>query len=111
MRRMEASGGRGWDGETAIKRANWDVSVPPRSSRPTARTDQKNVLWRAVDVNRPVRPSSVPVAVLAARARTVTGGLTSHARLVTWGTVRETTASVLSTVSPSQGEAGMVKRR
>jgi hypothetical protein len=78
---------------------------------PAARSRHNNALWRAVDVNRPVRPSCVPVAVLAARARTVTGGLTSTARLVTWGTVRKTTSGGLNTVSPSQLRPGMVKRR
>jgi hypothetical protein len=34
-------GGRSWDGETAIKWENWDVSVPPLSSLPTAQTDNK----------------------------------------------------------------------
>jgi hypothetical protein len=57
----------------------------------------------------PVRPWCVPDAVLAARTRTVTGGLTSPARPVTWGGVRKTTSGVLNTVSPSQGEAGMAK--
>jgi hypothetical protein len=36
-----SAGASPWDGETAIKRANWDVSVPPLSSLPTAQTDNK----------------------------------------------------------------------
>jgi hypothetical protein len=52
--------------------------------------------------NAPVTLRCVPDAVLAARARTVTGGLISTARLVTWGPVRKTTSGVLHTVSPSQ---------
>ena len=41
-----------------------------------------NVLRRAVDVNRPVTLWWVPDAVLAARGRTATGGLTSPACLL-----------------------------
>jgi hypothetical protein len=70
----------------------------------------KNVLWRAVDVNRPVTLWCVPDAFLATRARNVTGGLTSPARLVTVGRIQSTKSGVLNTVSPSQGEAGMAKR-
>jgi hypothetical protein len=65
----------------------------------------KSVLWRAVDVNRPVTLWCVPVAVLATRARNVTGGLTSPARLVTVGRIQGMKSGVLHTVSPSQGEA------
>jgi hypothetical protein len=43
----------------------------------------KDIQWRARDVNRPVTPSYPPAAALAARLRTVTGGLTSPARLRT----------------------------
>jgi len=39
-------------------------------------------VWRVVDVNRPVRLWCIPDAVLAALARTVTGGLTSPAPLI-----------------------------
>jgi hypothetical protein len=62
----------------------------------------KSVLWRAVDVNRPVTLWCVPVAVLATRARNVTGGLTSPARLVTVGRIQGMKSGVLHTVSPSQ---------
>ncbi len=62
----------------------------------------KNVPGRAVDVNRPVTLRCVPDAVLAARARAVTGGLTSPARLVTVGRIQSTKLGVLNTVSPSQ---------
>jgi hypothetical protein len=72
------------------------------SSGPTARTNHKNVLWRAVDVNRPVTLRCVPDAVRATRARTVTSGSTSPKRLVTGGPVRKTTSGVLNTVAPSQ---------
>ena len=61
----------------------------PLSSGTTAQTNYKNVPWRAVDVNRPVTPWCVPGAVRAARARTVTGGLTSPARLVTVGRIQK----------------------
>jgi hypothetical protein len=44
---------------------------------------------RAVDVNRPVRPRSAPCATLATRAHTVTGGLTSPARLSRFFAVHE----------------------
>jgi hypothetical protein len=47
-------------------------------------------------------PGLAPAAMLAARARTVTGGLTSPARPVTGGGVRKTTSGVLNTVSPFQ---------
>ncbi|MFM8479117.1 MAG: hypothetical protein ACKOEO_25295, partial [Planctomycetaceae bacterium] len=50
-------------------------------------------MWRAVDVNRPVTPWCVPDAVLATRARTVTGGLTSPARLVTVEWIQSTVAA------------------
>ncbi|MFM7056834.1 MAG: hypothetical protein ACKO2P_07910, partial [Planctomycetota bacterium] len=61
----------------------------------------KNVLWRAVDVNRPVRLWCVPDGVLAALARTVAGGLTSTARLVTVELIQSTKSGGLYTVSPS----------
>jgi hypothetical protein len=44
---------------------------------------------RAVDVNRPVRHWSAPAAPLPARLRTVTGGLTSPARLSRFFTLIE----------------------
>ena len=75
---------------------------PPAIVRPQPERITKNVPGRAVDVNRPVTLWCVPDADLATRARTVTGGLTSPARLVTWGPVRKTTSGVLYTVSPSQ---------
>ena len=91
---------------------------PPLSSGPTARTNHKNVPWRAVDVNRPVTPlpqrtfamantTATPVSAFATRhtralARTVTGGLTSPARLVTVGPIQSTKSGVLNAVAPSQ---------
>ena len=83
---------------------------PPAIVRPQPERITKNVPGRAVDVNRPVTPWCVPDAVLATRTRTVTGGLTSTARLVRWGGVRKTTSGFLTTVSPSQPRPGMVKR-
>ena len=77
---------------------------PPAIVSPQPERITKNVPGRAVDVNRPVTLWCVPDAVLATRARTVTGGLTSPARLVTWGPVRKTTSGVLYTVSPSHAE-------
>ena len=51
-----------------------DDSLPAETPRP-------DHARRAVDVNRPVTPRCVPAATLAARLQTVTGGLTSPARL------------------------------
>ncbi|MEY3172306.1 MAG: hypothetical protein RLZZ436_219, partial [Planctomycetota bacterium] len=65
-------------------------------------TSRPDHAGRAVDVNRPVRHWCAPAVPLPARLRTVTGGLTSPARPVTWGGVRKTTSGVLNTVSPSQ---------
>ena len=95
-------GGRGWDGETVRGQANWDISIPPAIVSPQPERNTKNVLWRAVDVNRPVTLWCVPDAVRATRARAATGGFTSPVRLVTWGPVRKTTSDVLHTVSLSR---------
>ena len=50
-------------------------------------TLQKRLQVQRPDVRDGVRSRYAPVATLAVRGRTVTGGLTSTARLVTWGTV------------------------
>ena len=46
--------GRSWDGETVVKQANWDVSVPRYRQAALPERITKNILRRAVDVNRPV---------------------------------------------------------
>jgi hypothetical protein len=51
--------------------------------------------WRAVDVNRPVRPRYAAGATLAARARAVTGGLISTACHFCFSAVMERTARQL----------------
>ena len=57
--------------------------------------------WRPADVNRPVRPWFVPAEGVAARARTVTGELTSTARRLrfsagSWGHFPELTSGFSS---------------
>jgi hypothetical protein len=89
----------GW--RTVVKPTHWDVSAPTLSSGPLPERITKNVLWRAVDVNRPVRPWYVSGAAPAARARTVTGGSVANfsTRL---GSVRRPGDSRAEAVFPAQ---------
>jgi hypothetical protein len=112
------AGGRSWDGETVIKRTNRDVSPPschhaplperitkkrPRASgrcqsagNPPAAAHVRHGKYHrdaGIRIRHPTHPRV---------GRTVTGGLTSTARLVTVGRIQSTKSGVLNTVSPSQ---------
>jgi hypothetical protein len=73
------------------------------------RTGPSAAQWRAVDVNRPVTFWGVADAVWATRARTVTGGLTSPARLVTVGRILSTKSGVLHCRPRSTVQTGHVE--
>jgi hypothetical protein len=99
---LTVAGGRHRDGETVENRKTGMFQSPRYCQGPLPERITKNVLRRAVDVNRTVTPWCVPDAVRATRARTVTGELTSPARLVAVGRIQRTKSGVLNTISPSQ---------